>query len=610
MPSHTLSIRRKLLILLAAVIFALVVLLSTTSFFSHEIKQMESLKSHIQQLSIYSLQLRRSEKDFILRQDLKYLDSFNENYQSLVKYLDDVESLNQSINVDIEINKIRMTFASYQEKFSQLAQLMIEQGLNKNLGLYGELRDATHQLEDFLSAQNDLASQVILLTMRRHEKDYMLRNEHKYIEQLMTSITELRLRESNNAKIVTLIEDYQRAMNNFAILNNKIGLTPKEGVRGEMRAVTHLAEALLEESVTNATKTIENKATWVTVLSLTLFVIVSSILAVFIVKLIKIIILPIKNAVKNIEEVVRSRDFSLQINKETDDEFGEVVDAVNRFIQFTHKMNSAIEDLQHVSKKVEQNAQNTEVSLTSQSMQCEQVSAATIQLEASAKEVAQNIQQTADTAQCISKEVTLNKSQLDKLTTSLKDNSNGLINSVTDINVLETKCQSIGGFITEIRSIAEQTNLLALNAAIEAARAGEQGRGFSVVADEVRSLADRTQLSTNQITEIINELQHLTAHAVAQVEQCKDRSLQDLTHIETSSATLCEVMKYVNTINQMTESISAATEEQTLAIHEIAESITEVKDRNVELLHQAQSSVANCSLANEKTYKLLSYKLS
>ncbi len=571
---------------------------------------MESLKNHIQQLNIYTLQLRRNEKDFILRKDEKYIDKYNKNYQLLINNLQAIEELNLSIHADIEVDKLRVAFSSYQSKFIELTQLMKVKGLDKSLGKYADLRGATHQLEEVFSSNKDLASHVILLTMRRHEKDYMLRNDAKYLVKLTAAIDELRVRMSSEKNSVEFINKYENAIKIFSDINNRIGLTPTEGVMGEMRAVTHSAEELLAQSVSNATANIEYKETWATAISFTLFIIISSALATFIVKLINIVILPIKNAVKNIEEVVKNRDFSLQIKKETDDEFGEVVDAINRFIQFTHKMNHAIEDLQHVSKRVEENAQKTEVSLTAQSMKCEQVSAATIELEASAKEIAKNIQHTTDTAQNISKKVCVNKEQLEKLTASLNGNAQELVNSSQDINVLEQKCQSIGGFINEIRSIAEQTNLLALNAAIEAARAGEQGRGFSVVADEVRSLADRTQLSTNQITEIINELQTLTIHAVSQVEQCKDRSLADLTHIEESRDTLCEVMRYVETINQMTLSISGATEEQTAAIHEIAESITEIKDRNVELLNQAQSSLSNCSLANEKTYKLLSYKLS
>ena len=610
MPSQTLSIRRKLLILLAAVILALTLLLATTSYFNNQITQLEQLKHNVQQLNIYSLQLRRNEKDFFLRKDMKYFEKFSNNYQKLTLLINDIEQQNTRINAGIQSEKLAQSFASYQDKFSQLSELMAIKGLNKDSGEYGQLRAATHELEQGFKSQVDLASQVILLTMRRHEKDYMLRNDDSYLIKLTHAITELSLRFTDNSAITQLINNYQNAINTYAAINKQIGLTPTEGVTGEMRAATHNAESILKSSVTRATEHIESKETLATLISFSLFLLISAALATFIFKLINIVILPIKNAVDSIEALVKGRDFSVQVPKETDDEFGEVVDAINRFIQFTHKMNLAIEDLQSVSMQVEKNAQLTETSLVEQSAQCEQVSAATIQLEASALEVAQNIQLTTDTAQQISAQVSVNKSQLDKLSTSLSGNADELVNSSSDISLLEEKCQSISGFITEIKSIAEQTNLLALNAAIEAARAGEQGRGFSVVADEVRSLADRTQLSTNQITEIINELQSLTAHAVTNVERCKNTSLANLQHIDTSCATLSQVMDYVETINQMTVTISGATQEQTAAIHEIAISITNIKDQNNQLLGQARSSVSNCSLANEKTYKLLSYKLS
>ena len=610
MPSQTLSIKRKLLILLAAVIFALLLLLTTTSYFNGQITQLEKLKHDVQQLNIYSLQLRRNEKDFILRKDMKYLEKFSKNNLLLVKQLKDIELQNKSINADIHIIRLANSFAKYNETFTQLTQLMAIKGLDKNSGKYAQLRSATHQLEQAFTAQGDLASHVLLLTMRRHEKDYMLRSDEKYLEKLTLTIQQLTARFTDNSNITALISNYQNAINTYAQINREIGLSPTQGLMSKMRAATHDAEALLKVSVTNATNYIDKKETVATAISFSLFIMISAALAIFIFKLINIVILPIKNAVASIESLVKSRDFSLQIPKETDDEFGEVVDAVNRFIKFTHKMNLAVEDLQSVSMQVEKNAQLTESDLVEQSAQCEQISAATIQLDASALEIAQNIQLTTDTAQAISTQVSLNKTQLDQLSSSLSDNADELVNSSADISMLKTKCQTIGGFINEIRSIAEQTNLLALNAAIEAARAGEQGRGFSVVADEVRSLADRTQSSTNQITEIINELQSLTNHAVTQVEQCKDSSLTNLSHIETSCTTLTDVMSYVETINQMTVTISAATHEQTSAIHEIAMSMTNIKDKNTDLLEQARSSVSNCSLANDKTYKLLSYKLS
>ena len=291
MPSQTLSIRRKLLILLAAVILALTLLLATTSYFNNQITQLEQLKHNVQQLNIYSLQLRRNEKDFFLRKDMKYFEKFSNNYQKLTLLINDIEQQNTRINAGIQSEKLAQSFASYQDKFSQLSELMAIKGLNKDSGEYGQLRAATHELEQGFKSQVDLASQVILLTMRRHEKDYMLRNDDSYLIKLTHAITELSLRFTDNSAITQLINNYQNAINTYAAINKQIGLTPTEGVTGEMRAATHNAESILKSSVTRATEHIESKETLATLISFSLFLLISAALATFIFKLINLVLM-------------------------------------------------------------------------------------------------------------------------------------------------------------------------------------------------------------------------------------------------------------------------------------------------------------------------------
>lgn len=609
MPSRTLSLRNKLLVLLSAVIAGLLLLLFTTNYFSYQIKQLQQAKSTIQQVGITALQLRRNEKDFLIRKLPKYFDKHNDNFAKIKQELATLSTLNNSIGGHIPITQLNDNFTQYRKYFVELVTAMKAKGLDKDSGRYGELRQATHELEAIYKSLNVPELQVILLTIRRHEKDYMLRGDTKYLTKLSEALATLRLDSQHINNTGKLIDKYENAMTAFSAAEKRIGLTQSTGIRGNMRTATHKAETLLAETIQETNLFVtqqENRAFWS---SLMLFFIISSLLSVFIIKLIKIIISPIKSAIGNIETIIEERDFSKQVLKETDDEFGKVIDAVNNFIKFTHKINSAVEDLRKVSASVEQNAQSTQQSLHQQAMKNEQVSAATVQLDSSAAEIVKSTQHTTSTADLIAQQAEVGQQQLSHLSDFLNTNTNELIDSTKDIGQLKEKCQSINGFIEEIKGIAEQTNLLALNAAIEAARAGEQGRGFSVVADEVRTLANRTQTSTEQITYIITELQAMTVSAVEKVNHCRDGSINNVKQVQQSTQTLSDIISEVSSIQEMTANIAGAIKEQSIAIHEISENITDMKDDNDAMLTQAQQSVKTCSLANEKTLSLLTYKL-
>ncbi len=610
MPSRTLSLKRKLLILLISVITGLLTLLATTNIFSHQIRQLDNVKSIVQSIEVNALHLRRSEKDFIIREQEKYLDKHNKTYQTLTNDLNALKVQDEALNADLPIGQLTSQLKAYKHQFDLLSQAMKTKGLDKDSGKYGELRRATHQLEAILSASNDKSNQIALLTIRRHEKDYMLRANSNYLDKLASAVTDLRLSLNGQQKAIQFLDTYAQAVNSYFEIDQRIGLNSSSGIRGEMRDAIHKSESILIATITQADAAIERKeafAFWGALLS---FVAISIALSVFIFKLIDIITCPIRSAVDAIENIIRTRDFSKQVNKETDDEFGQVIDAINNFISFTHKMNIAIEELREVSHAAQNHASLTEEALKHQSIKCEQVSTATVQLDSSTIEIVESTESTAKTAKLISKQAHQGTDQLSQLNVFLSENAQELTASAEDINALEQKCLAINVFIEEIKGIADQTNLLALNAAIEAARAGELGKGFSVVADEVRSLANRTQNSTEQITSIIGELQSFTASAVEKVNLCTEKSLLNVSQIEASSSTLNDIIAEVDTIHNLTEQIAGAVKEQSVAIHEISENITDIKDESDLLLGQAQTSLDSSVLANEKTTQLLEYKLS
>jgi len=191
------------------------------------------------------------------------------------------------------------------------------------------------------------------------------------------------------------------------------------------------------------------------------------------------------------------------------------------------------------------------------------------QILTSITEVAQNILLTKVKAEDADKEVT-NANQQVSIANDYIKNLSGEITRANDIIVkLQESSESIGSVVDVIRGISDQTNLLALNAAIEAARAGEQGRGFAVVADEVRTLAGRTQSSTEEIQGMITQIQAGVKDAVQAMGEGLDTANNCVEQTARSTESLGMITNAITVVTDNANQIAAATEEQTIVLNEI-----------------------------------------
>ena len=254
------------------------------------------------------------------------------------------------------------------------------------------------------------------------------------------------------------------------------------------------------------------------------------------------------------------------------------------------------ETSEHVNEKV-LNAANL---ADQQSASTQTVAAAVTEMEMTVQDISNNANSASESA-AISQSTSISCSDFVSQTIiQMRDLEVSMGSTVTSVTELSSEIQSISHLLEVIKGISEQTNLLALNAAIEAARAGEQGRGFAVVADEVRTLAQRTAESTEQISSMITSLNAKAGETVAAIELGNKSTAQTSERLNNTGDTLSTITKEIINLAQMNTCVATATSEQTLATSEISQNIVMISDTAKETKENMRESAELCKeLDNE-----------
>lgn len=309
--------------------------------------------------------------------------------------------------------------------------------------------------------------------------------------------------------------------------------------------------------------------------------------------LIRMLMQPLRIMGKAMQDIALGEgDLTRRLIVHSRDEFGELAEDFNRFVErihnTIHEVSSATHQVNEVAKRVMSSSSASMVNSDDQANRTNSVAAAINQLGATAQEIARNAGDASQQASDARHQADSGRLVVNQAITAMSELSEKIRASCSNVETLNGKTVNVSQILEVIKSISEQTNLLALNAAIEAARAGEAGRGFAVVADEVRSLAHRTQMSAQEIQTMIEELQVGARKAVDNMTESQRYSEDSVTIANQAGDRLSSITQRISEIDGMNQSVATATEEQTSVIDSLNMDIAELNTLNrvgVENLH-------------------------
>jgi len=600
-----LSIRLQLIIIFIVFLISSII---GAIFFQYSITKMENLgksKFYITKINKDILILRKNEKDFLARKDMKYFDKFNKNFNVLLKGIEQFKStVDKSNKVALdEINRVEKSVKKYKEKFIELVKIQQKIGLHHKDGLYGGLRKAVHQAEvKFKEFKYDKLLKD-MLTLRRNEKDFMLRYLDKYITKFNTNYEKMKNNVINSTKLtdeaksssLESLKIYKERFLKFADGVKEKGLNPKSGKLGELRKIIHESSAVVNE-VTEHILDMTN----VEIFELRKFNLI-----IVVVNIVVVIILLLIISRRIYSEILSLRETATDLadNGEADLTQRLNINGNNEITQANSKINKFIERIQSTLDGIKSSSSETASVANELSVTAMQVGK---RVEKEAEIIEGNVKSSEDITALINSSVekaTATKDDIISASENLNSVRAEILNMVSKIqhtseveaelssklNQLSNDAEQVKSVLTVINDIADQTNLLALNAAIEAARAGEHGRGFAVVADEVRQLAERTQKSLNEINTTISVIVQAIIDASDNMNKNAE-TIQDLSSVST------QVESKINETNKiMNESVSVANE----SLNDSVDIATKLNARIKNTAHMSQLANSNARNVEE-----------
>jgi methyl-accepting chemotaxis protein len=561
-----------------------------------------------------------------LREDKEFAQ-LNSQIRELLEYWQENQD---NLNVD--------DFALYNDFYSHT--LSIRENIAALSGLTREsdvisfyLLEAAEQhlpaLIEYITRYNDLVAQIIqqgfsaesytLIVALNNRLTEFTGKFSKTIDQLSrVSSDALSQHLQNSRTIIENITNYQTVINSQVIEPDNISLSlanAKQLAAQQVVSLKDLKQQTNRHFIARINELQQKSSNAMWLLSSVIFIVI--ILSCY-------LLLAIYQSLRSNVELINlaadklgNGDFSGTLEVTAKDELGDIacsfIQMQEKIQKLLHSFEGDVIELRNAANNIYQLTDNMQKSISEQQQETHRVAAAISQVSDSARVIAENTDGAQQLTELANDNVMKGKTVVSDTGETIHDISKEVNTSASVINHLAEHSSEIAGFVNVIREIADQTNLLALNAAIEAARAGEQGRGFAVVADEVRTLASRTQDSTAEIQRIIEQLQKGASDSVLAMKLGVEKSELGVEKTEQVQQTFIEVTNNVGDIVNATIEISAAVSKQrgdVLGINENTKNIAHGADEMMQSANKAAEAGQSLStLADHLSNQLEQFTL-
>lgn len=554
------------------------------------------------------LGMRLSVLSFLNTRSDRALDEYSIRKQSVLKLLEEADVEIVEPGRAALVKEIKTEIRGYDAAFAQVVKLfhernqVVEQRLDPS-GL--AMRVAVTEIMQSAYADNDAAAafmagvaQEHLLLGRLYVAKFLVTNEKADAERAYLELTD-KLKSTLNeldgqlqnpkrrqllaelqvqyaqytkafAEVQSIIETRNDLINNSL---NRIGPIVAEKTE-QVKLSVKQDQDTLGPQVQSAT---ENRLMLIS--GLALFSVLGGILMAFV--MVRAIQRPIGGEPSEIAKVttrIASGDLSQNLQLQSSDTgiYRAVCEMSDKLKTLLSGIVATTQQLEHSAEEGSKAASRNTHTVIQQKKMTDQVVVAVEEMSHSIQEVVQNAAESAARSEQGKAETKRGRGSVKQTVQAINELANNLTTSMQEIKELEQKSMEIGSVVEVIQGISEQTNLLALNAAIEAARAGEQGRGFAVVADEVRTLAQRTQESTTEIQAMIQDLQQRTSRTVSAIQHCTDQANDSVQCSQETDQALQLIDEVIDEIANMNNRVASAVEQQSIVTDEIARNMAEI----------------------------------